>query len=78
MCRWIAYSGKPIFMDEMILAPSNSLVDQSLNCREGKLTTNGDGFGVGWYGDQPTPGLYREILPAWNDANLAHLSHQIK
>ena len=78
MCRWIAYSGKPIFMDEMILAPTNSLVDQSLNSREGKLSTNGDGFGVGWYDEKENPGLYREILPAWNDANLAHLSHQIR
>lgn len=78
MCRWIAYSGKSIFMDEIIFAPSNSLVNQSLNAREGKLATNGDGFGIGWYDKQETPGLYREILPAWNDANLLHLSHQIK
>jgi len=78
MCRWIAYSGKPIFMDEMILAPSNSLVDQSLHAREGKLATNGDGFGVGWYDLKDNPGLYREVLPAWNDSNLMHLSHQIQ
>jgi len=78
MCRWIAYSGKPIFMDEMIFAPSNSLVDQSLNAREGKIATNGDGFGVGWYDQKASPGLYREVLPAWNDSNLQHLSHQIQ
>lgn len=78
MCRWIAYSGKPIFMDEMILTPSNSLIDQSLNAREGKIATNGDGFGVGWYDQKDAPGLYREVLPAWNDSNLRHLSHQIQ
>jgi len=78
MCRWIAYSGKPIFMDELILVPSNSLIDQSLNAREGKIATNGDGFGVGWYDQKETPGLYREILPAWNDSNLLHLSNQIE
>ncbi len=65
-------------MDELILAPSNSLIEQSLNCREGALATNGDGFGVGWYGQHDQPGLYHEILPAWNDANLKHLSRQIK
>jgi len=65
-------------MDKMIFAPSNSLVDQSLNAREGKLATNGDGFGIGWYDKQENPGIYREILPAWNDANLLHLSQQIK
>jgi len=78
MCRWIAYSGELIFMDEMILAPANSLIDQSLHAREGKIATNGDGFGVGWYDHRKTPGLYREVLPAWNDSNLLHLSHQIK
>ena len=26
-----------------------SLIDQSLNARQGATTTNGDGFGVGWY-----------------------------
>lgn len=65
-------------MDEMIFDTSNSLVDQSLNIREGKLATNGDGFGIGWYDNRKNPGLYREVLPAWNDVNLLHLSHQIK
>lgn len=78
MCRWIAYSGKPIFMDEMILTPTNSLIDQSLHAREGRIATNGDGFGIGWYDQKEIPGLYREVLPAWNDSNLIHLSHQIE
>jgi predicted glutamine amidotransferase len=36
----------------------NSLVDQSLHSRLGAEPTNGDGFGFGWYGAQPTPGVF--------------------
>jgi glutamine amidotransferase len=40
--------------------------------------TNGDGFGIGWYGSRPIPGLYRDTLPAWKDANLRSLAEQIE
>ena len=39
----------------------------------GATTTNGDGFGVGWYGAFETPGLFRSTEPAWNDLNLREL-----
>ena len=55
MCRWLAYSGSPILMNEVLYGGTNSLVDQSLHSRLGAEPTNGDGFGVGWYGDPPTP-----------------------
>jgi glutamine amidotransferase len=35
---------------------------------------NGDGFGVGWYGNLDTPGLFHSTKPAWNDRNLRELS----
>ena len=42
---------------------------------------NGDGFGLGWYGDDlstdPYPCLYRSTRPAWNDENLIQLSAKI-
>src|SRR5206468_823266 len=43
-------------------------------------TTNGDGFGVGWYeiGDDRTPRLYRSTHPAWNDRNLRELAAGIE
>ena len=44
----------------------------------GAETTNGDGFGVGWYGDGPTPGVFRSIEPAWNDANLRELAGHVR
>ncbi|BCM16913.1 class II glutamine amidotransferase [Mesorhizobium sp. J8] len=78
MCRWAAYLGDAIFLEDVIAAPSHSLIVQSREAREAKSPTNADGFGVAWYGDRPEPGLYRDILPAWSDANLRNLGRQIK
>jgi predicted glutamine amidotransferase len=77
MCRWLAYSGSPILLKEVLYGGPNSLVDQSLHSRLGAEPTNGDGFGFGWYGDQPTPGVFHSIEPAWNDSNLRELSGHI-
>jgi predicted glutamine amidotransferase len=74
MCRWLAYSGSPIRLEELLLKRDRSLIDQSLNSRLGATTTNGDGFGVGWYDDADTPRLYRSVHPAWNDRNLRELA----
>jgi hypothetical protein len=35
------------------------------------------GFGLGWYGDHPEPGLYRETRPAWSDENLRYLCRHL-
>lgn len=78
MCRWIAYIGSPVPMEQLIIEPENSLIHQSLAAKEGAETTNGDGFGVGWYGDAPEPGLYKSTEPAWGDRNLAELSKHIR
>ena len=77
MCRWLAYSGSPILMEEVLYGGTNSLVDQSLHSRLGAETTNGDGFGVGWYGAADTPGVFHSIEPAWNDQNLRELAGHI-
>ncbi len=74
MCRWLAYYGDPIAMELLVLQPVHSLIDQSLHARMGATTTNGDGFGVGWYdGTNEVPGVYRSVHPAWNDRNLREL-----
>ena len=78
MCRWLAYSGDPILVERLLFEPEHSLVNQSLKAHHSKAVTNGDGFGLGWYSGQPHPGLYRDILPAWNDDNLRNLSSQIQ
>lgn len=45
---------------------------------DGVLPTNGDGFGIGWYGDKPAPGLYRDLRPAWRDENFTNLAQNLK
>ena len=78
MCRWLAYSGTPVLIDELLYKPSHSLIDQSLHSRLGVETTNGDGFGVGWYGEANEPAVFKSIEPAWNDRNLRELSRSIR
>ena len=74
MCRWLAYSGSPVLLEDLLFKPENSLVVQSKHARLGVEAINGDGFGVGWYGAQETPGVYHSTEPAWNDRNLRELS----
>ena len=56
MCRWLAYSGNPVSLEELLYAPKRSLIVQSLHSQMGAEETNGDGFGIGWYGAGDTPG----------------------
>ena len=77
MCRWLAYSGSPVLLQELLYGPKNSLIVQSLHSRLGAEETNGDGFGVGWYGAQETPAVFRSIEPAWNDRNLRELADHV-
>jgi len=77
MCRWLAYSGSPILLTQALYEGPNSLVSQSLHSRLGAEPTNGDGFGVGWYGAPSTPGVFHSTEPAWNDSNLKELSEHI-
>ena len=78
MCRWLAYSGTPILIADLIYKAKHSLIDQSLHARFGPHTTNGDGFGVGWYADGDSPVLYRAVDPIWNDRNLREISARIQ
>jgi glutamine amidotransferase len=79
MCRWLAYSGSPILLEELLYKPDHSLIDQSLHSRLGVETTNGDGFGVGWYGaTSETPAVFRSIEPAWNDRNLREVASHVE
>jgi predicted glutamine amidotransferase len=77
MCRWLAYSGAPLLIKEALYEGPNSLVSQSLHSRLGAEPTNGDGFGVGWYGAPDTPGVFHSTEPAWNDSNLRELAGHI-
>jgi glutamine amidotransferase len=77
MCRWIAYQGDTIALEHYVTAPAHSLIEQSIRALESTASTNGDGFGLGWYGEHDEPGLYREVRPAWSDENLRHLCRHI-
>jgi predicted glutamine amidotransferase len=78
MCRWLAYSGSPVLLERLLYEPKHSLIDQSLHSRLGAETTNGDGFGIGWYGVGNRPGLFHSIEPAWNDRNLRELAAHVE
>jgi predicted glutamine amidotransferase len=78
MCRWMAWSGQPLIIEELLFKPEHALVDQSLHSRMGVETTNGDGFGVGWYGGGEEPAVYRSVSPAWGDANLRELAAHVE
>ncbi len=78
MCRWMAYAGDEIYLENLLYLQKNSLISQSLKATKSNFVTNGDGFGVAWYGDRKSPGLFKDVLPAWNDENLKMLSRHIK
>jgi glutamine amidotransferase len=85
MCRWLAYYGDPILLEELIYKPEHSLIDQSRHARMGVETLNGDGVGVGWYpesvrgaDDLVTPALFRSTGPAWGELNLKDLAGHVR
>jgi predicted glutamine amidotransferase len=78
MCRWLAYSGAPILIEDLLYRPHHSLIVQSLHSTMGAEETNGDGFGVGWYGVGDEAGVFHSIEPAWNDRNLRELARHVR
>lgn len=78
MCRWMAWFGQPVLIDELLFKTKHGIVDQSLHARMGAEPTNGDGFGLGWYGTGHGPALYRSIAPAWGDPNLRELAAHVE
>jgi len=84
MCRWIAYIGKPIYLDTLVTKPTSSLVAQSLDSKysfrvDGSiLSINGDGFGLGWYMHKDEPGLFKTAEPAWANENINEICSQVQ
>lgn len=80
MCRFIAYIGNPIILDEVLFKPKNSLIQQSIRARETDEPLNGDGFGLGWYAQEidPQPAVFVSLQPAWNDRNLKYIAPKIR
>jgi glutamine amidotransferase len=79
MCRWMAWSGQSVLIEDLLFKPKHGLIDQSLHSRMGAETTNGDGFGLGWYGTATSePAMYHSVAPAWGDANLRELAGHVE
>jgi predicted glutamine amidotransferase len=78
MCRFLAYLGEPILLEDLVCKPRHSLVRQSLRAVDAKTVTNGDGFGIGWYGERESPGVHYEVMPAWSDENLLALCANVR
>ena len=78
MCRWMAWFGQPVLIDELLFKTQHGIVDQSLHARMGAEPTNGDGFGLGWYGQGDGPGVYHSVKPAWGDDNLREIAAHIE
>lgn len=78
MCRWIAYRGETTSFEPYVTEPEHSLIAQSIRSLQSTAGSNGDGFGLGWYGEHPEPGLYRETRPAWSDENLRYLCRHLR
>ena len=74
----MAYLGGSVPVEELVFRPVHSIIDQSLHAKLTGVTTNGDGFGIGWYGDRPAPSLYKGTHPAWNDENLREVAANIR
>jgi predicted glutamine amidotransferase len=78
MCRWMAWLGQPVLIEELLFKSQHGIVDQSLHARLGAEPTNGDGFGLGWYGTGAGPAVYRSVSPAWGDPNLRELAAHVE
>jgi predicted glutamine amidotransferase len=80
MCRFVAYLGTPIILDELLIRPANSLLKQSQHAREMAHPLNGDGFGLGWYARdvREEPGVFRSVTPAWANQNLLYNASLIR
>jgi len=74
----MAWYGQPVLIDELLFKTQHGIVDQSLHARMGAEPTNGDGFGMGWYGSGEGPAVYHSVSPAWADPNLRELAGHIE
>lgn len=73
------YKGKQsMLLSDLLTRPAHSIINQSFDSRlrlDMRNPINGDGFGVGFYGDKEEPCVFKAITPAWNNVNLNSLSN---
>ncbi|WP_372765889.1 class II glutamine amidotransferase [Pseudoalteromonas sp.] len=80
MCRFIAYKGAEVTLNDIVISPTNSLVEQSKDAKKRKKPLNGDGFGLSWYPthDDPFPARFVSIEPAWSNQNLQQIASKVR
>jgi predicted glutamine amidotransferase len=79
MCRFLGYLGEPLRLEDLLYSSSNSLIHQASEAMESKTRINADGFGIGWYNHEldPEPAVFKDVTPAWSNANLRSLSGKV-
>ncbi|OBZ87421.1 putative glutamine amidotransferase DUG3 [Choanephora cucurbitarum] len=87
MCRFLLYKGKqPILLAHLVTRPKHSIVNQAFDSKlrlDTRRPLNGDGFGIGWYDNDPqdeitTPCIFTSVTPAWSNINLVRLAEKIR
>lgn len=77
MCRFVAYVGPAVTLEELLVKPPHSLLRQCWEPRsQVSGVVNADGFGVGWYDQsrRPEPARYRSTLPMWADRSFLSMA----
>src|SRR4051812_47596128 len=74
MCRWMAWLGQPIRMEELLFNTPHGIADHSRHSRLAAEPTNGDGFALGFSGLGDGPAVCRRASPAWSVASLRGLA----
>src|SRR5881227_2881040 len=81
MCRFVAYLGEQVLLDEVLFQPDSSIVKQAVHPRM-LSAMNLAGFGtLGWDDASPEPGLpftYRTAGLPFYDRNLRALSRKAR
>ena len=76
MCRHLAYLGPSIALEDLLLTPPHSLVQQATAARfQTSGAENPDGYGVGWYDSDGTVHRRRSATPIGADDELPAFAH---
>ena len=78
MCRWMAWLGQPVLIDELLFKTQHGIVDQSLHSRHGRRADQRRRLRHGLVRHREGPGVYHSVAPAWADANLRELAGHIE
>lgn len=79
MTRLAAYLGPDIPLERFLLAPSHSLMSQTVAPREpSDPRIQAAGFGFGWFGPDGAPERYCTTRPIWCDPNLPALARNLR